>query len=186
VNRSAVGAELARHAEAFPGDRELIARFERLVGDTPGPFSRDQFVPGHLTCSACVLGDGGEQVLLVQHARLRRWLQPGGHVEPGDESPLASARREVHEECGLVVQGAVGGAPIDLDIHEIPARGAEPGHLHYDLRYAFAVSGTPALRASEESTALRWIEVERIGELTDEVSVTRLVARAVAALRGGA
>jgi 8-oxo-dGTP pyrophosphatase MutT (NUDIX family) len=124
-------------------------------------------------------------VLLVHHARLGRWLQPGGHVEPGDASPIASARREVLEECGLAELDPIGSAPIDLDVHEIPGRGQEPGHLHYDLRYAFAVSGTPALRQSEESIALRWVAADGLGELTDELSVTRLVARAVAALRGG-
>jgi 8-oxo-dGTP pyrophosphatase MutT (NUDIX family) len=183
VNREEVAAELARYAEAFPRDRELVARFRSLLGDTSAPLARDQFAPGHLTCSACVLGDGGQRVLLVHHARLGRWLQPGGHVEPGDESPLASARREVHEECGIEVREPVGRAPIDLDVHEIPARGAEPGHLHYDLRYAFAVPGAPALRQSEESIELRWIEVDRLGELTDEISVTRLVARAREALQ---
>ena len=80
---------------------------------------------------------------------------------------------------------AVGSAPIDLDVHEIPARGAEPGHLHYDLRYAFAVRGAPALRQSEESIALRWVEVDRLAELTSEVSVTRLVARALEAMQRG-
>jgi hypothetical protein len=48
------------------------------------------------------------------------------------------------------------------------------------------VPGAPALRQSAESTALRWIEVDRLAELTSEISVTRLVARAVEAMRGGA
>jgi 8-oxo-dGTP pyrophosphatase MutT (NUDIX family) len=186
VNRAAVAAEIERYAAAFPGDRDVIERFRRLLDDTAGPFARDQFAPGHLTCSAAVLGDGGKLVLLVHHAKLERWLQPGGHVDAGDETPLASARREVQEESGLAALEPVARAPIDLDVHEIPARGAEPGHLHYDLRYAFAVRGAPALRPSEESIALRWVDVDRLEELTREVSVTRLVARALAALRGGA
>ena len=185
MNPAAVLDELERYARERPGDEAVVARFRALI-QTAAPFSRGQFAPGHLTCSACVLGDGGKRVLLVHHARLGRWLQPGGHVEPGDDSPLASARREVHEECGLDALERVGDAPIDLDVHEIPGRGAEPGHLHYDLRYAFSVAGAPPLRQSEESIALRWLEVERLAELTSEESVTRLVARAVAALRGGA
>jgi 8-oxo-dGTP pyrophosphatase MutT (NUDIX family) len=177
--------ELARYARAQPGDAAVLARFRALLDSTSAPFSRAQYAPGHLTCSACVLGDGGQRVLLVHHARLGRWLQPGGHVELGDESPLASARREVEEESGLAALDVVVGAPIDLDVHEIPGRGDEPGHLHYDLRYAFAVGGAPPLRQSEESTALCWVEVNRLRELTTELSVTRLVGRALEAMRGG-
>ena len=102
--------ELARYARAQPGDAAVLARFRVLLESTSAPFSRVQFSPGHLTCSACVLGDGGQRVLLVHHARLGRWLQPGGHVELGDESPLASARREVEEESGLAALEVVGGA----------------------------------------------------------------------------
>jgi 8-oxo-dGTP pyrophosphatase MutT (NUDIX family) len=180
VNRAALSAELARYFEEHPEDRDVVARFQQLLDATPAPFSRDQFRPGHLTCSACVLGDGGGRVLLVHHARLGRWLQPGGHVEPGDETTFASALREVHEESGLSELEPLGRALVDIDVHEIPARGAEPTHQHFDLRYALAARGAPALSPSEESMALRWVEVERLAELTREPSVTRLVARAVA------
>jgi 8-oxo-dGTP pyrophosphatase MutT (NUDIX family) len=189
VNRSAVSADLARYAAEHPEDRDVVARFAHLLEDTRAPFSRDQFAPGHLTCSACVIDHAGAHVLLLHHARLARWLQPGGHAEPGDDTPLAGASRELREESGLdapaPLRGAGGGDLIDVDVHEIPARGTEPSHLHFDLRYAFAVDGGSALRRSEESTALRWVAVERLGELGADESVTRLVARALAAFRGG-
>ena len=177
-------AELAIHAREHPEDGAALARFRALLEETPAPFSRGQYRPGHLTCSACVLGGGGARVLLLHHARLDRWLQPGGHVEPGDPTPVAGALRELREESGLSVLAPLarsgGSALVDLDIHEIPARGDEPAHLHFDLRYAFAVEGDPSLRRSEESNALRWIDIGRLGELTDEESVARLVARALA------
>jgi len=190
LNRSAVSAELARYARAHPEDAAVLARFARLLDDTPAPFARDQYQPGHLTCSACVLDDAGKHVLLLHHARLDRWLQPGGHAEPGDATPLAGALRELREESGLAdpapLAGADGGALVDLDVHEISARGAEPAHLHYDLRYAFTINGASALRASAESHALRWVEIARLAELTDEESVTRLVARALSRARARA
>jgi 8-oxo-dGTP pyrophosphatase MutT (NUDIX family) len=189
VNRGGVLDEIARHARARPEDADVVERFARLVEDTPAPFSRDQYQPGHLTCSACVIDDARTRVLLLHHARLGRWLQPGGHAEPGDATPLAGALRELREESGIAapapLHGPSGSALVDLDVHEIPARGAEPAHLHYDLRYAFAADGGGTLRMSDESHALRWVPIAGLGELTDEESVTRLVARALAAARGG-
>lgn len=189
MNRAAVVEEIARHARAHPEDAALAQRFTRLLEDTPAPFARDQYQPGHLTCSACVIDGAHARVLLLHHARLGRWLQPGGHAEPGDGTPLAGALRELREESGisapLPLRGPGGTALVDLDVHEIPARGAEPAHLHFDLRYAFAADADHALEKSDESHALRWVAVERLGELTAEQSVTRLVARALAAARGG-
>jgi 8-oxo-dGTP pyrophosphatase MutT (NUDIX family) len=189
VNRGGVLEEIARHSRAHPEDADVVQRFARLLEDTPAPFSRDQYQPGHLTCSACVIDPVSARVLLLHHARLGRWLQPGGHAEPGDDTPFAGALRELHEESGITaaapLRGPSGSALVDLDVHEIPARGAEPAHLHYDLRYAFAANGGYALRKSDESHALRWVAIDRLAELTDEESVTRLVARALAAARGG-
>ena len=171
-------------AREEPGDAALLARFAELLDGTAEPFSREQLRPGHLTCSACVLDAAARQVLLVHHAKLGRWLQPGGHVEPGDASALAVAEREVREETGQVdllpLSSPSGSALVDVDIHEIPARAGEAAHLHYDLRFALAARGAAEPTGSAESTTLRWVEIVQLGELTDEESVTRLVARAQA------
>jgi len=47
-----------------------------------------------------VLDASHEHVLLLHHARLDRWLQPGGHGE-GETDPRAIALREIEEETGL-------------------------------------------------------------------------------------
>jgi 8-oxo-dGTP pyrophosphatase MutT (NUDIX family) len=184
VKAAEILAELARYADERPEDAATVARFRELLDSTPAPFSREQFAPGHVTCSACVLSSDGARVVLLHHAKLLRWLQPGGHVEPGDPDPLATARREILEEAGLrdldLLTGSRGALLVDVDIHAIPARRADPEHLHYDLRYALVARSEAPLRVSGESHALRWVPVARLRELTDETSVTRLVARSVA------
>lgn len=42
------------------------------------------------------------KVLLHHHAKLGKWLPPGGHLEP-NETPPEAARREVLEETGLEI-----------------------------------------------------------------------------------
>src|SRR4051812_38302924 len=77
--------------------RELILG---LLASSPEPFSRKQFNPGHITCTGLVLSPSREQMLLVLHRRLQRWLLPGGHVEPDDPRIGDAGRREVVEETG--------------------------------------------------------------------------------------
>src|SRR3954451_2776401 len=71
-----------------------------LLEYSPRPFSREQFTPGHITCSGMVIAPDRDRILLVHHRRLARWLLPGGHVEPEDETIAGTARREVTEETG--------------------------------------------------------------------------------------
>ena len=51
-----------------------------LLECSPRPFSREQFTPGHITCSGLVLAPDSRRILIVHHRRLGRWLLPGGHV----------------------------------------------------------------------------------------------------------
>src|SRR5262245_22544492 len=95
------------------------------------PFSRQE-VEAHFTASAILVSGSGQEVCLVYHRKLNRWLQPGGHFEPEDEGDVErAALREVQEETGCSAE-LVAAAPIpfDVDIHAIPEHGREPAHLH--------------------------------------------------------
>ena len=74
----------------------------RLVDDLEDPASREQ--PRALHASAVVVDGAGERTCLVDHVKLGHWLQPGGHIEPGDASPAQAAVREAREETGLEVR----------------------------------------------------------------------------------
>jgi 8-oxo-dGTP pyrophosphatase MutT (NUDIX family) len=87
---------------------------------------------------AFIVEDG--RVLLLNHKKYGFWLQPGGHVEPG-ETPDEAAVRETMEETGLEVEVVgqdeeVGENAVDLpmpfnvNLHKI-----EDGHWHCDFQY---------------------------------------------------
>lgn len=126
-----------------------------LLERTPEPFSRRQFTPGHITASGMVLAPGGERILLVHHRRLDRWLLPGGHVEPGDAAIAESARREVVEETGAVLDPGFLPRLLGVDVHGIPPKGSEPYHLHHDLLFGFRATSDHFM-VSEESRAVLW------------------------------
>ena len=80
-----------------------------LLEESEYPFSRRQFTPGHITCTAVVLDPRRERVLLMFHHRLLRWLLPGGHCEGDDTSISGVARREAIEETGVEIDAIAGG-----------------------------------------------------------------------------
>ncbi|MGH3358700.1 MAG: NUDIX domain-containing protein [Nocardioidaceae bacterium] len=133
--------------------------------------------PDHLTASALVMSRDGGRVLLTLHRRLRRWLQTGGHCEPGDPTLAAAAVREAAEESGID-DLALDPAPVVLSRHEVPCGPVRPAH-HLDVQYvAFAPDGARA-RISEESADLRWFPVDALPADAD-ASVRTLVHLAAA------
>src|SRR5688572_14050831 len=112
------------------------------------------------------------RVLLHWHAKLGRWLPPGGHIEP-NELPDEAAIREVMEETG--VEAVLVSSPlVSIDLPGQPRQltrplgiqlaDIAPGHQHVDLVYL-------ARGESEGNGAGIWagrVEIESL-ELTEEV-----------------
>lgn len=161
---------LGRHPEEAPE----VARFVELIRTVPECFLRSAF-PGHITGAAWLVSPDGADVLLTHHRKLDRWLQLGGHSD-GDPDPLSVAAREAVEESGLAVR-PLGPGLLDIDIHAIPARGDEPGHLHYDLRFAFVSTAGRDYEVSEESHDLAWVPIDRLHERVDEASMLRMARK---------
>lgn len=126
-----------RCLEHFPEEAKRLSRLRHQIDTCQEIFHR-KTLPGHVTASGIVIR--GQRMLMIRHPFLGRWLQPGGHVEPG-EAPEQAGTREVLEEtgmhCTLHEWHGANCIPIDIDIHVIPAnpRKNAPQHLHYDFRY---------------------------------------------------
>ena len=117
----------------------------------------------HFTVSAFIFTPHGDCLALF-HKKLQRWLQPGGHLELEDLTPIEGALREAKEESALEDLQPLSPHPIDLDIHLIPARVNEEAHEHYDLRFAFMTHRPQTARISEESHGLQWLKGEPLAD----------------------
>lgn len=130
---------------------------------------------GHVTGSAWVLDETRTQVLLMHHRKLDRWFQPGGHCD-GNPDVQDVAQREAWEETGVTVK-PVSEAIFDVDIHTIPARGQEPEHLHYDVRFLFEADATQPIVINQESKDIRWVPLADVTTLNEEESIARMVRK---------
>ena len=139
---------------------------------------RRSTLDGHITASAWVLNAPRTHALLLHHAKLDCWVQPGGHLDDSDASPAAGACREAREETGLGSLQLVDKNLFDVDVHAIPARGAEPAHLHYDLRYLIISSGS-TVTLSDESLGARWILLDELARRPFERSVSRMAEKSL-------
>jgi 8-oxo-dGTP pyrophosphatase MutT (NUDIX family) len=159
VNRAALIESLRRYTTPFAEEQAFIKPFLELLQQARA-YHRDH-LPGHITGSAWIIDTSGQRVLLTHHAKLNRWLQPGGHAD-GDENILQVARREAEEETGLTHFANLVDGIFDIDIHTIPARTDFPQHLHYDVRFLLQADTEDELMMSDESHDLAWFESNRL------------------------
>lgn len=129
----------------------------------------------HFTATTYIIQNG--KVLLIPHAKLQKWLPPGGHVEL-NETPPECAKREAFEETGLEIEiipqenlwvehwnASSIERPYMCLLENIPEHGAKPAHQHIDFIYlAKPLTGT----LNDEA---RWFSLEEAESLVDDVEI---------------
>jgi 8-oxo-dGTP pyrophosphatase MutT (NUDIX family) len=153
------------------------ARMRRLAESAADPWDRS--LPLHFTASALVLHPESGRVLLRWHDRQRRWLQVGGHGDPGESDPLAIALREAREETGLTDLVPWPDAAIrHVAVCSVAPGKGEPAHEHADLRYFLATRDPEAARPETPDAALRWLTVDEARALVGDNNVRCTLDRA--------
>ncbi len=177
-------AARAAVAAAVPGpeDHEAArAQILRFIDEHPDALHRT-CAEGHLTGSAAVVDPDTRRLLLLLHAKVGRWLQPGGHAD-GDGHLARVALREAEEETGI--RGLRVHSPaIDLDVHLFhDASGSgDPDHLHLDVRHLVVSPAEAAPVANHESRGFRWVALEDLAGVPVDPGTIRMARAALAAL----
>jgi 8-oxo-dGTP pyrophosphatase MutT (NUDIX family) len=167
------------------GDTEIAdaERMRRLAESEPDPWARS--LPVHFTASALVVHPDSARVLLRWHERQQRWLQVGGHADPGERDPLRIALREAREETGLTDLVPWPDAAIKhVAICDVAPGKGEPAHEHADLRYFLATKDPDAVRPETPDAELRWLTVDEARDLVGGNNVRYTLDRLAKALAG--
>src|SRR5262245_26011181 len=124
-----------------------------------------------------------QQVLLIFHRKLAKWLPPGGHLEP-NELPPEGAVREAREETGLDVtlmsqenvwierwNAHSFPRPYMCLLEEIPARPEQPAHQHVDFIYVGRPIGGQLNHNATETGGLRWFTLEEVEAMESDMDI---------------
>jgi 8-oxo-dGTP pyrophosphatase MutT (NUDIX family) len=178
IDGNTLRSELCHHLAGDEREAQSLETIHIELDRLDRPFDRDAELT-HVTASAIVVGDRG--VVLHLHRRLHRWLQPGGHIDPG-ETPTEAVIRECLEETGLaVLHPSAGPTLIHVDVHA-----AAEGHVHLDLRYLVWAPDEEPAPGPGESQDVAWFSWDDATELADEplVGALRSARRLVEEDRG--
>ncbi len=162
---------LKAYAAAFPDEAEMARRSIDLLRQSSGDMMARSTVPAHITASLIILS--GDAMLTIWHPYLKMWIQPGGHVDPGEDTRTATLR-EAKEETGLVCDldnwHKDRLIPYDIDclpVPENPLKGEE-AHHHIDFRYLLIPRpDTPVAVAELE---VRYISLADLGAQTPSLA----------------
>lgn len=173
--------QLQNHAPFDERERAMTTRLQNFLENArdQNPFARELAgnAPeiGHVTGSAWIVNAEYSGIVLLYHAKLKKWVQPGGHCD-GQNDVLEVAQREAQEETGLVVT-PLSTQVFDVDIHQIPEYWNTPAHFHFDVRYLFQADENQIPVCNEESKAVRWVSLEEAKVLSGEQSVQRMIEK---------
>jgi len=155
------------YLELYPEEASDLSLLAEQLKSEDDITSRRNFT-GHVTASGFVVNENTKQVLLLEHKTLSKLLQPGGHVEPEDNSFSGAVLRELEEETGLVsgqlklcsIFPGDTEVPFDIDTHSIPenVKKGEPAHYHHDFRYVYTTSVINIKVDATESNGFKWVD----------------------------
>jgi 8-oxo-dGTP pyrophosphatase MutT (NUDIX family) len=168
---------LQRHSTRFMDEAGYRAKAIGFVEAHADCFHRHLW-PMHVTGSSWVVSPRRERVLMLHHRKHDQWFQPGGHAD-GDADILRVALRETSEETGLdpshirLLHEDI----FDVDIHAIPAIGAEPPHEHIDIRFLVEIDDSLEIPGNDESHEVVWVELHAVSRFNNNRSTYRMVEK---------
>jgi 8-oxo-dGTP pyrophosphatase MutT (NUDIX family) len=150
----------------FPQDRDNLLILQNQLKVPQNIFDRDNNM-GHIVANALIINK--DEVLLIFHNKLKKFIQPGGHVDPSDKSIIDATIREIKEETGLKnimldPWHKENKIPIFIETHQMPESKKEEKHLHHDFIYVFHTDTKKIELQISEVSDFKWEKINNILE----------------------
>jgi len=172
-------AELIQSLEAYSPADELETEHQFNILNflrTESHCYERRNLKGHLTASSLILNHTRDMALMLHHAKLQIWLQPGGHAD-GETDLLGVAMKEAREETGIPSFKVLSKDIFDIDMHLIPLHKQVPAHYHLDIRFLLETDSSIPLISNHESNQLAWIPLTEMNSYNKDESVLRMVRK---------
>jgi 8-oxo-dGTP pyrophosphatase MutT (NUDIX family) len=179
--KSSIQTLYTQYVDVFPQEASWLEALRKQL-ESRGEndiTNRRNFDTGHVTAGSIVVSLPSKKVLLIDHAVLRKQIQPGGHIDPEDDTILSAVYRECQEEAGIPADALRyiplseqnPELPFGITVQDIPPNSAkdEPRHHHYDFWYLFTVpDGTKAPNTADIGVSNpQWTSFTSFAENTD-------------------
>lgn len=183
--KSNVKAIVATYLKYFKNEinslNQLVTFVNESTKEDKDIFSSTNTV-GHITASGFIYAKKERMILLLEHKKLGKLLQPGGHVEDVDNTIVETAIREIYEETGLnnlelVNISSNTDIPFDINTHFIPENSKKNmvAHYHHDFRYLFTIEKISDIKIDiTESNSYKWI---RVSDLQENDNFRRIIEK---------
>ncbi len=160
---------LVKYSQYYKNECNELKQLEDFIKNGSDIYNPRNLI-GHITASGFIYSRNDKKILLLEHKKLNKFLQPGGHVDENDNSLLDTARREIYEETQLKELELVNifcdkNVPFDINTHYIPENFKKdmPPHYHHDFRYLFIVEdSSKILIDNTESNTYKWVDIAEL------------------------
>lgn len=169
---------ISSYLKYFPKEKENLKQLINFIEESKlkkADIYDSRNTVGHITASGFVFSKKDKKILLLEHKKLGKWLQPGGHVEEFDKTILDTAKREIFEETGLkdldlVSLSINNNIPFDINTHFIPESPKKnmPAHYHHDFRFLFTVEEISKVEIdNQESNGYKWLDINELHDTSN-------------------
>lgn len=170
---------LEEYLSYYANEKNNLIQLQGFITNGKNILSRLNTV-GHITASGYIYAKEEQKILLLEHKKLNKFLQPGGHVEKEDSSLIETSKREIYEETKLkdlelISISSNKEVPFDINTHYIPENSKDnmPAHYHHDFRYLFMINKIEDVNIDvNESKSYKWIDIQ---ELENNINFKRVI-----------
>jgi fructose-1,6-bisphosphatase/inositol monophosphatase family enzyme/ADP-ribose pyrophosphatase YjhB (NUDIX family) len=150
--KAKIKKDLATWSEKTKYKKPVIQTLIKLLEGSSNPF--DRTADPHICVSSIVVSKN--KVLVINHERLKKSIQPGGHIN-ANEALFEALRREIKEESGVINVDFKDGILLNIGSFS-----CDNSSTHIDLCYLSAADTLKTYKGA------KWMEISEALRLNDE------------------